>query len=121
MTGWLGPWTNDFGRNSASCRLKSMMERAAWSTLSEVKASDFWASTSATSAVGHSHIARRGRDRAGITDAFEQLRLAGANASAGPENDADPDPRHPCTMPCARVQDRGVFRDLPQDDVKRIM
>src|SRR6267378_3451494 len=51
MTGWLGQWTNDFGRNSASCRLKSMMKRAAWSTLSEVKASDFWASTFATSAV----------------------------------------------------------------------
>src|SRR6516162_346191 len=51
MIGWLGQWTNDFGRSSASCRLKSMMKRAAWSTLSEVKASGFWASTSATSAV----------------------------------------------------------------------
>src|SRR5271166_99915 len=51
MTGWLGPWTNDFGRSSASCRLKSMMKRAAWSTLSEVKASGSWVSTSATSAV----------------------------------------------------------------------
>src|SRR6516225_9899461 len=51
MTGWLGPWTNDFGRSSANCRLKSMMKRAAWSTLSEVKASGSWASTSATSAV----------------------------------------------------------------------
>jgi len=28
-TGWLGQWTNDFGRSSASCRLKSMMKRAA--------------------------------------------------------------------------------------------
>src|SRR6516225_4341252 len=51
MIGWLGQWTNDFARSSASCRLKSMMKRAAWSTLSEVKASGFWASTSAPSAV----------------------------------------------------------------------
>src|SRR6516162_5660818 len=51
MIGWLGRWRDDFARSSASCRLKSMMKRAAWSTLSEVKASGFWASTSATSAV----------------------------------------------------------------------
>ena len=48
---WLiGAVTNDCGRNSTSCRLKSMMKRAAQSTLSEAKASDSWVSTSATSA-----------------------------------------------------------------------
>src|SRR5947209_6490857 len=49
--------------------------------------------------VGHAHIARGGRDRAGIADAFEQLGLAGANASAGLENYADPQPRHAGIVP----------------------
>src|SRR3954469_21054058 len=38
MTGWLRQWTNDFARSSASCRLKSMMKRAARGTLSAVRA-----------------------------------------------------------------------------------
>src|SRR4051795_13537321 len=50
MTGWLRQWTNDFARSSASCRLKSMMKRASRWTLSAVRASGSWASTSVTSA-----------------------------------------------------------------------
>jgi retron-type reverse transcriptase len=46
-----GLWTSGFGRSSASCRLKSMMKRAAQWTLSAVSASGSWALSSASSAV----------------------------------------------------------------------
>jgi hypothetical protein len=51
MTGWSGLWKSGFGRSSTSCRLKSMMKRAAQWTLSAVSASGSWALSSATSAV----------------------------------------------------------------------
>src|ERR1700738_2060691 len=47
------------------------------------------------SLIGHAHVAGGGGDRAGITDAFKELRFAGADARSGLEYDADPDPSHP--------------------------
>src|SRR3954470_11896324 len=46
MTGWLRQWPNDFERSSASRGVKSMMKRAQRWTLSAVRASGSWASTS---------------------------------------------------------------------------
>jgi len=61
--------------------------------------------------VGHSHVTRDGRNRASVTDAFEQLGLAGADPRAGFKNDADPEPRHVDTVPCARLQRSYSVRD----------
>ena len=44
--------------------------------------------------VGHPHIAGSGRDRAGVPDAFKELRLARADPGTRLEHDADLDPRH---------------------------
>src|SRR5450631_1074542 len=41
-TGWSGLWKSGFGRSSTSCRLKSMMKKAARWTLSAVSASGSW-------------------------------------------------------------------------------
>jgi hypothetical protein len=62
--------------------------------------------------VRHPHLTRGGRDRAGVTDAFEQLRFAGADPRAGFKNDADPDPRHARTVPRAKAQSAV---DFPED------
>src|SRR6516162_1670668 len=61
--------------------------------------------------VGHAHVTRGGRDRASVTDAFAQLDLAGADPRAGLKYDADPEPRHSGTVPCARLQRSFSVRD----------
>jgi hypothetical protein len=48
--------------------------------------------------VRHAHLACRCRDRAGISDALEQLCLPGANPRAGFKNDAHSDPCHVGTV-----------------------
>jgi len=60
---------------------------------------------------GHAHVTHGGRNRASVTDAFEQLDLAGADPRAGFKNDADPERRHAGTVPCARFQRSFSVRD----------
>jgi len=54
--------------------------------------------------VVHSHFAGGGRDRPGVSDAFEQLRFAGADAGTRLEDDVDVDPtiRYCATDPVVR-------------------